>query len=72
MCDLPIKEHVTVAKSSSCAEHYRAVAARFRERAAGTQDLQLRESYRDIAADYERLANLAEAEDRFRDRHSSP
>ena len=57
-----------VIKSSSCAEHYRAVAFRFRERAAATADLQLRQSYRDVAADYERLADLAEAEDRFWDR----
>ena len=56
-----------MAKSSSCAEHYRAVALRFRERAAATPDPQLRDSYLDLATDYERLADLLEAEDRTKD-----
>lgn len=50
----------------SCAEHYRAVAHRFRERAAATPDHRLRESYFALATDYERLADLVEAEDLLR------
>lgn len=56
--------------TSCCAEHYLALALRFRERASGTPEFQLRQDYLDLAASYERLANLAEAEDRLRDRYS--
>src|ERR1700746_2697539 len=56
-------------KSSCCAEHYRRGALRCRERAAGTSDFQLRQDYLYVAANFERLADLEEAEDRFRDRH---
>ena len=56
--------------SSSCSEHYRAIALSFHERAAGTSDIQLRHAYRYVAARYERLAKLAEADDRLRGYHS--
>src|ERR1051325_10589141 len=52
------------------AEHYRAVALHFRKRAADTSDLQLRQAIRCVAARYEALGKLAEAEDRLRGRDS--
>lgn len=59
-----------MSKSSSCAEHYRAIALSFEERAAGTSDVQLRQGYRYVADTYEQMATLAEAEDRLRGHHS--